>query len=132
MVSGSIESGVTSFSQISFKPAQCKIQDKISPQRNSEPGEAKTRRKREVAPDEDYYSFPIRETLQQDTSSYSGQVSDLGSALLSSALEGHKVGRTKENASMMFCCSDSSSRRKDSTAQRRRLPRKVNNCQVGS
>ena len=65
---------------------------------NSEPGDVQSRRKREVA-DEDYYSFPIRETLQQDTSSYSNQVSDLGSALLSSALDGHKVGRTKENAS---------------------------------
>ena len=99
MVSGSIESAVTSFSKISFKPAQCKIQDKVSLQRNSEPGDAQTRRKREVASEEDYYSFPIRETLQDDASPYSGQVSDLGSALLSSALDGHKVGRTKENTS---------------------------------
>ena len=132
LVSGSIEPAVTSFSKISFKPAQWKIQDKISPQRNSEPGEAKTRRRREVASDEDYYSFPIRETLQEDTSPYSGQVSDLSSALLSSALDGHKVRRTKENTSKMFCCSDSSSGRKDSAAQRRRLPRKVNNGQVSS
>ena len=62
-----------------------------------------TRRKREVASDEDYYSFPIRETLQEDTSPYSGQVSDLGSALLSSALDGHKVGRTQVNTSKMCC-----------------------------
>ena len=96
MVSGSIESA---FSKISFKPAQCKIRDKVSLQRNSEPGDAQTRRKREVASEEDYYSFPIRETLQDDASPYSGQVSDLGSALLSSALDGHKVGRTKENTS---------------------------------
>ena len=87
------------FRKISFKSAQYTIQDKVSPQRNSEPGEAKTRRKREVAPDEDYYSSPIRETLQEDTSPYSDQVSDLGSALLSSALGGHKVERTKENTS---------------------------------
>ena len=86
-----------SFSKISFKPAQYKIHEKFSLQRNSEPGDAQTRRKREVASEEDYYSFPLRETLQEDASPYSGQVSDLGSALLSSALDGHKVGRTKEN-----------------------------------
>ena len=67
----------------------------MSPQRNSEPGDAQTRRKREVASDEDYYSSPIR-TLQEDASPYSGRVSDLGSALLSSALDGHKVGRTNK------------------------------------
>jgi len=69
--------------------------------RNSEPGEAKTRRKREVAPDEDYYSFPIRETLQEDTSPYSGQVSDLGSALLSSALDGHKIRHLDEKIALL-------------------------------
>ena len=104
-----ISAGAT-FSKISFKSAQYTIQDKVSPQRNSEPGEAKTRRKREVASDEDYYSFPIRETLQEDTSPYSGQVSDLGSALLSSALDVHKVRRTKVNTCKMYWCSDSSSR----------------------
>jgi len=69
--------------------------------RNSEPGDAQTRRKREVASDEDYYSFPIRETLQQDTSSYSGQVSDLGSALLSSALDGHKIRHLDEKIALL-------------------------------
>jgi len=69
--------------------------------RNSEPGDAQTRRKREVASNEDFYSFPIRETLQQDTSSYSNQVSDLGSALLSSALDGHKIRHLDEKIALL-------------------------------
>ena len=53
------------------------------------------RQKREVA-SEDYYSFPIRENLQEEISTSSGQVTNgLSSALLTSALDGHKVIKNK-------------------------------------
>ena len=54
------------------------------------------RKKREVA-SEDFYSFPIRENLEEEMSSSSVPVIDgLSSALLNSALDGgHKVRRRK-------------------------------------
>ena len=47
---------------------------------------------------EDFYSFPIRENLEEEMSSSSGPVTDgLSSALLTSALDGgHKVKRERK------------------------------------
>ena len=57
--------------------------------------EAGKRQKREVA-SEDFYSFPIREDLEEEISTSSGKITNgLSSALLTSALDGHKVKRTR-------------------------------------
>ena len=68
------------------------------------------RKKREISSEEDYYSFPIREDQEEEISSdqvtgngpseeisqSSGQLANngLSSALLTSALDGHKVNTT--------------------------------------
>ena len=67
------------------------------------------RKKREISSEQDYYSFPIREDQEEEISSdqvtgngppeeisqSSGQLTNgLSSALLTSALDGHKVNTT--------------------------------------
>jgi len=79
-----------------------KLRQFISYSKDGTTEESGKRQKREVA-SEDYYSFPLRENQEEEIStSSSGQVADgLSSALLTSALDGHKIRHLDEKIDML-------------------------------
>jgi len=85
-----------------FRTVWSKLRQFIRYSKDNTPEKAGKRKKREVA-SEDFYSFPIRENLEEEMSSSSGPVIDgLSSALLTSALDGgHKIRHLDEKIAML-------------------------------
>jgi len=80
-----------------------KLRQFIRYSKDDEPEKAGKRRKREVA-SEDFYSFPIRENLEEEMSSSSSgpDIDGLSSALLTSSLDGgHKIRHLDEKIAML-------------------------------